>query len=349
MVSWLFSAPARDALRPFSDRLTATVAERFLVPAITSPRAALWIAGYRALSVPFVTVGTARRYRASLEGEDFPVLCVGRQRRFRALITRLLAGQAQLEETSIGCPLWNPDRFSPTNPGLVAVELHPSLARQFQAAGWLICPESVRWRGSLSQMPPAKRSSSLQSDLKRVRRGRYTLEEAAGSKLDWDEFKRGMVIPYARRRFGEEVWIPSSLLLRDLEARGKLLFVIKEGRRVAGVCVLCNRDQAWIPLLGVKDGDLALMREGALAGLYALTIDWARGIGIRGIDFGRTSAFQLDGLAQFKRKWGMSPVRDPLSHLIAIRVDPAQPALQRALEREPFLIESEDGLQVFPR
>jgi hypothetical protein len=64
---------------------------------------------------------------------------------------------------------------------------------------------------------------------------------------------------------------------------------------------------------------------------------------MRRFDAGRTHAFERDGLARYKRKWGMSPTRDPLSNLIAVRVDPKNRALQRAIEREPFWIENDRG------
>ena len=118
---------------------------------------------------------------------------------------------------------------------------------------------------------------------------------------------------------------------------------------MAGACVLRSGTEAWVAALGVRDGDVALMRSGALAAAYALTIDWAKASGMVRIDFGRTSSFQLDGIGRFKRKWGMSPVRDPLARLIAIKVDPGQPALRHALEREPFLAEVDGALRGLPR
>ncbi len=326
------------------------MAESFIVTAKTSPRANRWIAGYRALHLPFALMGTARRYRVALESDDATVVCVGRQERFRRLLTRVFGGRAQLEQVSPLRPMWNPDWFWPADAAVVAVELHPSVASKFRAAGWLICPEFVRWRGIVSQMPPADPSRSLRLDLRRIRRSGYALEEAAGSERDWDQFKREMLIPYAARRFGEKARIPVPALLRRLETHGHLLFLTKRGERVAGQAVLCRGDELWLAGLGVKDGDLTLLREGAVAGLYALTIEWAREQGVRHIDAGRSPAFKLDGLADYKRKWGMTPMQEPFSHLIAVRTDPAHEAVRLAIAREPFWIESEGaGLEIYPR
>jgi hypothetical protein len=338
-----------DRTTRFAGGLAAAVGERFLVPARTSPLASLWIAAHAVLAFLYVITGSARRYRARVEGTQVRALCVGREDSFRILMTRLFAGRVHVEGSGRRYFLWRPRRFWPMEADLVAVDIHPWLAARFRAAGWLVCPEFVRWQGELSRMPPAEPSKSLDSDLLRIARGGYALEEPVGSVRDWEEFKQGMVIPYAARRFGDEAWIPSSGYQRAVRRKGRLLFVRKDGQRVAGVCVIRSGDEAWVAGLGVRDGDLALMRSGAIAAVYALAIDWVKACGMRRIDFGRTSAFQLDGLARFKRKWGMSPVRDPLSRLIAIRVDPGQPALRQALEREPFLVETDGALRGYPR
>lgn len=327
--------PARSA--------RARIAASFVVPAKTSPRASLWIAGYRMLHMPFATVGTARRYRVSLDGDDAPVVCVGRQELFRRLLTRVFGGRAQLEEASPGWPLWNPHRSWPPNAALIAVEVHPFFARRFRGAGWLICPERVGWKGPLSEMPPAQPSRSLREDLRRVKARGYTLEVSTGSTHDWTQFEEQMLRPYARRRFGQEARRPAPGLRREPARRGNLLFLRHQGRRIAGMYLLCNGSEAWFVALGVSGGDVSLMRDGAIAGLYALGIDWARRIGMRRFDASSTFAFELDGLARYKRKWGMSPVREPLTPLIAMRLDRAHEALRLAIEREPFWIERPDG------
>src|SRR5437764_1992510 len=119
-----------------------------------------------------------------------------------------------------------------------------------------------------------------------------------------------MLIPYAAMRFEQRETLPVPLLMRVLEKSRTLLFLRKGSQRVAGQAVLRNSDQLWLAALGVKDGDLALLREGVLAGIYALTLEWARAQGAREIDAGRSPAFARDGLAQYKRKWGMRPTRE---------------------------------------
>lgn len=302
------------------------------------------------MHAPFAALGTARRYRVPLEAGDVTVVCVGREGRFRRLRSRLFAGRERLECTTARQPLWTPHREWSDDAALVAVEVHPLFARRFRADGWLICPEFVRWRGLLCEMPPANPGRSVRLDLARPRRRGYNLEEAAGSKRDWDEFRREMLIPYATTRFEQVATLPVPLLLRVLEKRGTLLFLRRGSQRVAGQAVLRNRDQLWLAALGVKDGDLALLREGVLAGIYALTLEWARAQGARELDAGRSPAFERDGLAQYKRKWGMRPTYEPFSHLVALRVDRSSAALRKAIEREPFWIQRDDSdkVEIYP-
>jgi hypothetical protein len=333
--------PHGEGMTWSADGLVAMVGERFLVPTRTSPLASLWIATYGALAFPHLIAGSARRYRARIQGTEVRALCVGREGAFRTLLTRLFAGRAQLEGVGGRYLLWTPRRTWAAEADLVAVVIHPWLAARFRAAGWMICPEFVRWQGQLSRMPPARPSKSLASERVRIAKGGYALEEPVGSKRDWEQFWRGMVFPYATRRFGDEAWIPSRGYVRALQRNGTLLFIRRRGERVAGACALRSRTEAWVAAVGVRDGSVALMRSGALAAVYAFTIDWAKASRMSRIDFGRTSSSQLDGIARFKRKWGLSPVRDPLSRLVAIWMNPGQPALRHTLERARFLAEAD--------
>jgi hypothetical protein len=330
------------------DGLSATVGERFRLPAVTSPRAEWWIAAHRALLLPLVSAGTAHRYRAHCDGAGVQVLGVGDRERLEPFLSRLLAG-VQLLGTSGRQLLWPVER-RPEDADLVALDMHPWLAGRFRSAGWLVCPEMVRWVGRLSDMPPAKPSRSLRSDLRRVARGGYILEVTRGTTRDWEVFEREMLLPSVTTRFGEQAWRPSPALMRALRKRGLLHFVKRDGRRLGGACVVRHGDTVWVPLGGIKDGDLDLMREGVDSAHLWLTIEWARRLGMDRLDLGRTSPFCLDGIARYKRKWGMSPVADPLSRQIAIWVRPSNRSLRQALERQPFLVMETDGaLRPYPK
>ncbi len=167
------------------------------------------------------------------------------------------------------------------------------------------------------------------------RPGGYTLEESLGTPEDWREFEDRMVVPYARERFGADALIASPALMRALRREARILFLEQEGRRVAGACVLCRDGVAWVPILGVAGGDVETMRNGALAATYAMTVEWAKAAGMQRINLGRTGAYGSDGIARYKRKWGLTPEDDPHSPLVAVRVDESRPEPRAELSGEP--------------
>lgn len=97
-------------------------------------------------------------------------------------------------------------------------------------------------------------------------------------------------------------------------------------------------------LAGVRDGDPGLIGEGALAAIYAGTIEHARLSGAGWVDVGCTSADLDDGLARYKRKWGFSPAEDPLSPLVAVRVASGPAGVARAFGSSAMLVATDGGL-----
>jgi Acetyltransferase (GNAT) domain len=329
-------------------RPTAAVGAAFLAQVKLSRSPTTWVAAYQALQLPLALNPIARRYRVVANARDFDVLCIGREERFRPWLARLLGGRAQLRETRIAWRPFAPGQPWPTNIALVLVELHPWLVGRYRAAGWLVCPGFVGWRAEVSELPPARQNSGLRSDVQLVKRNGYVLRDAGRSARLWRQFRSEMIVPYAAARFESDARISPSSMLRRLRKRGRLLILMREGRSVAGVVVVPSENTLWVAVLGVSNGDLRLLKEGCLAAIYLLTLEWARQAGIPQIDFGGAPGFQRDGLTRYKRKWGLSPVREPLAPLVAAHFDQTDPVLRSLAEREPFFIDGERGLEVYP-
>lgn len=323
--------------------ILASVEERFLVPSYASRLAEAWIAAHGALALPFHVRGEVRRSVVATPAGSLRVLELGRKKHLTPFRQRLL-GPVTQEHDDGTLTLLSPAAIETVSADLTLVEIHRWMASRFRRAGWVVVPADVRWRGNLSELPPRRPTVSLKSDLAKVRRYGYTLEHGAGA-ADWEEFYDGMVVPQARVRFGDDVWIPSERLRRVLSERGRLHFVRRDGVRVAGMCSVRTGESLWLPLMGLRQGDQALLREGAYSAVFSLIFAWARAEGCLRVDMGRTSAFVHDGVQHFKRKWGLHPVADPLSRLIALR---AAPSVRPMLERQPVLIETSGGLVTYP-
>lgn len=325
-------------------RLLVAAEDRFLVPAIISPRAHLWVGTRDALTLPLLLRGNARAYQASIGDTEVRIVCVGREKRFAELLQRLFPERG--EPAAGGTRLLSgPSPFRNPDTDLVAVTVHPWLASRYRAAGWTIIPDVVRWRGDLASVPPPAPHRSLRSDLRKAERYGYTLE-VARNPADWYEFYEEMLLPQARNRFGMRGWTPSVHLRRRFATLGTLLFARRDGRRVAGACAV-RRDQQtiWFPLVAVRNGDPILLREAAATAMLSLAFDWARELDFRCLDSGRSSPFLNDGVHASKRKWGLIPTPDPLAHLIAIRANPACEPLRDRLAAEPVLSVDRDGFR----
>ena len=320
----------------------AAIEERLLVPAYASRWSSLTVAAHRLLAFPLQLRGPVRRRTVESGVREVTLLEIGRAKLTEPLCTRLFG---ELPPPESGTPRSLRDPLQAAGAAHVVVaEVHRWIASRFRRAGWIIVPDQVRWQGELSALPPPTLSHSLKEDLRKVRSQGYVLEHAT-SPGDWEEFVATMVKPQARARFGVEAWIPSAYLLRQFAERGRLHFVVRDGIRVGGICSVRTGDTLWLPLSGVRHGDPALLRAGVSAAAWTLAIEWARSEGCVTVDLGRTSPFLHDGVQQYKRKWGLDPRADPLSHLAAVWV--GSEAARLAFAREPVLIEREAGLWLY--
>jgi hypothetical protein len=321
----------------------AAAEERWLVPTFASSRAATWIAAHGWLTLPFRIRGDVRRYEWQAGERRCTAITIGAPRRLNRFCDRLV-GPLQDVPSAGRQAVWSPARLPAAGTDLVIAEIHRWAVERFRREGWLIVPNVIRWRGELASMPPASPSKSLRDDLRKVRQRHYHLERG-DSAADWDQFYATMVVPQAARRFGDAAWIPSAAFWRTIQKTAVLQFICRGSDRVGGLCIVPAGECAWMPLIGTLEGDEALRREGVLAAAYALGIEWAKRHGYRYLDLGRTSGFLQDGIAIYKRKWGLEPVADPLSHVFAVKI--GSPAASEAFARDPIWIEMEHGLEAF--
>lgn len=310
---------------------STTVVELLMLASRTSGRPHVAAALHGALSAPRHLRVRTRRYPARIGEEQVQVVCAGRDRRFR----RLPAG---LEGARLGPWVSTrfPDGLDALGADVKAAEIHRLAAGRFREAGWTVVPDLVRWRAPVQSLPPDPPSESLRSDLRKA--AGFDIESVGRpDPAEWGSFEREMIVPHVRRRFGDRAWIWSGAYMAALRRRATLLFAIRDGRRVAGACVLRSGDELWMALAGVRDGDPVLLRAGALAAVYAGTFEHARRSGAAWVDAGSTTPFLDDGVARYKRKWGLAPAPDPLSPLMAVRVAPGLGGATAVLGGRPLV------------
>lgn len=323
-----------------SRSLAAAIEERLLVPTYASGWTSASVAAHRSLALPLQLVGEVHRWNTLVDGRVLRIMGIGRRKLVEPLCSGV-AGELPPPTHEARRGLWSPPALAGEDADLIVVEMHRWMAPRFRRSGWRIVPSAVRWGGDLAVIPPAQPCASLKDDLRKVRQHRYALIQSNTAE-DWNFFYREMVRPHAQGRFGEGAWHPSPRFIKELARIGTLHFATRNGERVAGTCSVERRETLWIPLSGIRGGDPALLHQGANAALLALTLDWARARGLRRVDLGRTPPFVEQGLARYKRKWGLLPTPDPLAHFAAIAVRSTLAA--KAFARNPVLIEQGGGL-----
>jgi hypothetical protein len=285
-----------------------------------------------------------RHYAARRDGRVLRIVGIGRHKRFEPLLSRLFSDVRELEGTA-SRRLWSPAALDDIEADLVMAEVHRLVASPFRNAGWLLMPDSVRWAGEMAELPPPVPSHSLREDFRKLRRYEYTVEQTTDWPR-WEEFYDTMLLPQAVSRFGSRAWLPTRHFLSELAQRGVLHMLRRDGQWVAGILSVRHGDTLWLPLSGVLNGDPALLQQGVSVAVFANVFAWARAQGIARIDAGRTSPFMNDGIPRSKTKWGLRPVLDPLSHLIALRIDPGS-SIRSAFTSQPVMLEAADGLKTY--
>lgn len=194
---------------------------------------------------------------------------------------------------------------------LVIVRLDQGSASRWDAEKALPEHDSVRvpeWIGTRIPVPqdlePLLRGGgSIRRDMTLVRRHGYepaTSVEAHDLHTFYSDFYRA----FTHERHGETGYLRTETDLRRRLPRSEMLFVERQGERVAAGFYERVDDDLLLLALGTLDGDLALVKDGALAALYYFVLRRAQELGCSGVDLRGCRPVLNDGLLQFKKKWG---------------------------------------------
>ena len=96
--------------------------------------------------------------------------------------------------------------------------------------------------------------------------------------------------------------------------RGELLLVKKGSEYISGMLIYTAPPIPVVAFLGVTDGRMDYVKQGALLALYYYTILWAKGKGYTKLDFGHCRPILNDGVFVYKRTLGMMIQRSPRRH-----------------------------------
>ncbi len=157
---------------------------------------------------------------------------------------------------------------------------------------------------------------------------------------DLDLFYHRMYVPHAKRRYGELADIDSYAHVRAAFSGGLLLFVLSEGRPVAGALSILAGDTLTFRRTGVLDGDETHVKVGAQTALYYFQLRYAVEHGLSTLDTMKSAPFLNDGVFRHKADWGARAIPDEeaVRSVFLFPLAP-QPKLARFFELNPMIVD----------
>lgn len=222
------------------------------------------------------------------------------------------------------------------------VQETPSWQRVEPPSFWIPC-----WVGGTLRMVDAERrrrqSVDVKKDMRRVRRLGVELE-IASDRAGFETFYHDFYVPYVRAAYGDRSFLVPWTEVEAALPRCKLLWIRKDGERIAGQMLLHEYGRVRTWCLGVKEGRREWVEAGAIGAIYHLGLQHLASRGLEEVHLGASRPFLSDGVLRYKRKWGMRLV-DHSANGFRFTLQPGAASLGAFLERHPFVHRTERGLE----
>jgi hypothetical protein len=186
-----------------------------------------------------------------------------------------------------------------------------------------------------------RQSKNAKEDLRRIRRDQIDYEVTRSDRA-FEQFYANMYKPYIETVYGDRAFFMSHAEMTRMRDRSELLVVKMKGEAVAGLIILYEngRPRAWS--LGVKDGNRAYVKAGALRALDYLLVSYFTGKGYSTVHMGASRPFLEDGVLRHKRRIGLR-LTDHTSRSYALQPMPGSHAAAAFLKSNPFIGLGQDG------
>jgi GNAT acetyltransferase-like protein len=194
------------------------------------------------------------------------------------------------------------------------------------------------------------RNYSLRSDVRQISKRGFEFSIST-KRQDLDTFIREYHDPYVKKVHGfDAIGMDFKRLLAscsnaEIPEPWVLLKVELDGEWVAGDLLVSGPGRAAVMELGVKDGDLALVKNGVLRAGYWLSLEYLHSQGHKRVSLMHSRPFLKNGVLQYKLKFcpSLTVARPTDGFLLLFNQD--NDAAREILLREPFLVFKGDGLR----
>jgi hypothetical protein len=279
-------------------------------------------------------------------GQSLTLLC-GMQRQnnsfllglaFAGLPTEQFGGKADLKSVLQTSGAWG------TDASLLLLNADEPRPEWAGGRGWFFIPGWVNGEIALPLPDHVAKSEKVKADLRRIRRQQFEVELTRGAPAH-REYYRTMHLPFVRRAHGEAAMFDPLAELRPLYTPHELLLLRRRDDRapVAGALLLHERGVPRLSTFGVRAGDPALVRDGAICALYHFCLAHLTARKFTRVHTGRSRPFLRDGVLNYKRKWG-NRITGSFWHWFApgfaLKILALTPATKSFLQHNPFICET---------
>lgn len=217
-------------------------------------------------------------------------------------------------------------------------------AALFPTAEYLRVPDYIRMVAPLPALNLDFPSSHAQRDLRHIRSKRLTWRVSHDTS-DLQKFIEQDYPPYIRTRYEDVAHCRSARFLHRVFRRGGLLSVEQSGDPISRLLFAPEAGTLSMYCLACVGGNKALLKQGALSGLYAFSFECARSLQLTGVDMRGCRPCLHDGLFRFKRKWGAAAgLHTENVYDLLVRWTTATSAVIRFLAESPLIFRDGDGL-----
>lgn len=240
-------------------------------------------------------------------------------------------------------PFWRVDRLVGGLSGdVVIVEAYRRLVRKLPHQNAIVLPHYVfpilDVRGDWQDVRGRLHKTVRTHELRLVRKYEYTYEMSHDPQ-DFEEFYHQMYLPTMDKRHGELSSPMSIAKAYRYFQHGWLFRVERDNDWVSGLICYRRQNVVIAQIMGVRDADAQLIREGAASTLYYTAVHWANQHGYEAVNFLGTEPFLEAGQFRYKRKWGVTVSIPPQLHRrVWLKVRRVTPAVSTFLQENPCIV-----------
>jgi hypothetical protein len=232
---------------------------------------------------------------------------------------------------------------------VVVGRLVAPVARALARRNALCAPLLVQAKLSLplSDEKKARIHKTQRDNIRKIRKNglRYEISTRA---QDFDEFVDAYYRPFVLQRFKERAGVMSRRVMRHHFRRGAIMWIEKDGERVAGELFVDRAPVVRSIVAATKQGREEHVRAGALSATYLFMSQWAGENGYATLDWGGCDPSLASGVLMTKKRWGGAVYCKPYQRFgLVFSWGAFGPGVRRFFRETPLIIRDGKDLAGF--